>query len=219
MNGFQRAGAVARKDLLLEWRGRQTVTAMVVFALLVTLLLGFALGGDSVRASAILWIALGLAAMLGAGRPMLAEAEGETLEALLLYPGSREHLYWGKCAALGAMLLLLWAALLPLAGILFNLDLWDRLPALLGVGALGVAGLAALGTLFAALAVHVRGRELLMPLLLLPVSLPVVLAGVRLTEATLTREAPGLWLGLLAAFDVLFLLTAPLLFEVLMEDA
>lgn len=219
MNGLRRAGALARKDLLLEWRGRQAVTAMAVFALLVILLLGFALGGDPPRAPAILWIALGLAAMLGAGRPTLQEAEGDTLEALLLYPGSREHLYWGKWAALGTMLLMLWAGLLPLAGILFNLDLWTKLPALLGVGALGAAGLAALGTLFAALAVHVRGRELLMPLLLLPVALPVLLAGARLTEATLGREAPGLWLVLLGVFDILFLLIAPLLFDAVMEEA
>lgn len=219
MTGFQRAMALARKDLLLEWRGRQTVTAMAVFALLVLLLLGVALGADPSRAAAILWVALTLAAMLGAGRPTLQEAEGETLETLLLYPGSREHLYWGKWGALTAMLLALWGALLPLTGVLFNIDLWTRLPALLAVGALGAAGLAALGTLFAALAVHVRGRELLMPLLLLPVSLPVVLAGVRLTESALGGGAPGVWLGVLGAFDMLFLLVAPLLFEVVMEEA
>lgn len=219
MTGLRRALALARKDLLLEWRGRQTVTAMAVFALLVLLLLGVALGADPPRAAAILWVALTLAVMLGAGRPTLQEAEGETLETLLLYPGSREHLYWGKWGALTAMLLALWGALLPLTGVLFNIDLWTRLPALLAVGALGAAGLAALGTLFAALAVHVRGRELLMPLLLLPVSLPLVLAGVRLTESALGGGAPGVWLGVLGAFDMLFLLVAPLLFEVVMEEA
>jgi heme exporter protein B len=219
VTGLRRALALARKDLLLEWRGRQTVTAMAVFALLVLLLLGVALGADPPRAAAILWVALTLAVMLGAGRPTLQEAEGETLETLLLYPGSREHLYWGKWGALTAMLLALWGALLPLTGVLFNIDLWTRLPALLAVGALGAAGLAALGTLFAALAVHVRGRELLMPLLLLPVSLPLVLAGVRLTESALGGGAPGVWLGVLGAFDMLFLLVAPLLFEVVMEEA
>ncbi len=219
MIGLRRAGALARKDLLIEWRGRQTITAMAVFALLMILLLGFALGSDPVRAAAIVWVALVLAAMLGAGRPTLQEAEGETLETLLLYPGRREHLFWGKWAALGGVLMLLWAALMPVAAILFNLNLWSRLPALLGLGALGVAGLAALGTVFAALAVHVRGRELLMPLLLLPVSLPVVLAGVRLTEAVLTGGATRVWVGVLGAFDMLFLLVVPLLYEVVMEEA
>lgn len=219
MIALGRAGALARKDLLIEWRGRQTITTMAVFALLIILLLGFALGADSARASSFLWVALALAAMLGAGRPTLQEAEGDTLETLLLYPGSREHLFWGKWAALCGMLTLLWAALLPVTAILFNLSLWRALPALLGVGALGVAGLAALGTLFAALAVHVRGRELLMPLLLLPVSLPVVLAGVRLTEGVLTGGPTGVWLAVLGGFDAVFLLVAPLLFDVVVEEA
>lgn len=219
MIGVRRAVALARKDLLIEWRGRQTVTATAVFALLVILLLGFTLGTDPARVSATLWVALALAAAVGAGRPTLQEVEGETLETLLLYSGSREHLYWGKWIALSGMLLLLWVALLPLTAILFNVALWDKVPALLAVGILGVVGLAALGTLFAALAVHIRGREMLMPLLLLPVSLPVVLAGVRLTEAVVTGSSPGLWRGVLGAFDILFLLVAPLLFEVVMEEA
>jgi len=219
VTGLGRVGALARKDLLIEWRGRETITTMAVFALLIILLLGFALGTDSARASSFLWVALALAAMLGAGRPTLQEAEGDTLETLLLYPGSREHLFWGKWAALSGMLLFLWAALLPVTAILFNLSLWRALPALLGVGALGVAGFAALGTLFAALAVHVRGRELLMPLLLLPVSLPVVLAGVRLTEGVLNGGATAAWLAVLGAFDAVFLLVAPLLFEVAVEEA
>lgn len=219
MTGLRRAAALARKDLLLEWRGRQTVTAMALFALLVILLLGFALGADPARAPVILWVALILAAMLGAGRPTLQEVESETLEMLLLYPGRREHLYWGKWGALSAMLLILWTAFLPLTAVLFNIDLWGRLPLLFAVGLLGIAGLSAVGTLFAALAVHVRGRELLMPLLLLPVALPVMLAGVRLTQAALDGSPAGVWLGLLGTFDILFLLVAPLLFEVVMEEA
>lgn len=219
MSALGRVGALARKDLLIEWRGRQTITTMAVFALLLMLLLGLALGADSARASSFLWVALALAAMLGAGRPTLQEAEGDTLETLLLYPGSREHLFWGKWAALSALLLLLWAALLPVTGILFNLSLWRALPALLGVGILGAAALAALGTVFAALTVHVRAREVLMPLLLLPISLPVVLAGVRLTEMVVTGGPIGAWVAVLVGCDVLFLLVAPLLFEVVMEEA
>jgi len=217
--GVRRAGSLARKDVLTEWRARQTITTMAVSALMIILLLGFSLGSDPARAPAVLWVALTLAAMLGAARPTLQEAEGDTLEALLLYPGRREHLFWGKWAALSVMLMLLWMALLPATAVLFNLALWSRLPALLAVGALGVAGLAALGTTFAALAVHVRGRELLMPLLLLPVSLPVVLAGMRLTEAVLLGGAISLWAGVLGVFDLLFLLIVPLLFEVVMEEA
>jgi len=104
--------------------------------------------------------------------------------------------------------------------VLFNVDLWAKLPALFGVGVLGIAGLSAVGTLFAALVIHVRGRELLTPLLLLPVALPVVLGGVRLTETVLTgAPGGGLWFGVLAVFDILFLLVAPILYDVVMEEA
>ncbi len=218
MSGWHRAAALARKDLQLEWRGRETTTMMGTLALLLVLLLGFALDSDPARAPGILWVALGLAAMVGLARPTQAELEGGALESLLLYPGSREDLYWGKWAALTLMLSAQLVVLLPLLGILFNIDLWRHLPALLGTGLLGVIGLASVGTLFAALALQVRGRELLLPLLLLPVALPVVLAGVRVTESVLGGGQWALWVGVLAFFDLLFLLVAPVLFSVVMEE-
>ncbi len=218
MSAWRRSVALARKDLLLEWRGRETVIAMAVLALLVVLLLGFTLGAEPERAPAILWVALTLAAVLGVSRPTQAEIEQDALETLLLYPGSREHLYWGKWAAVTVLLSLLLVLLLLVQAVLFNVDLWARLPALLGAGLLGIIGLASLGTLFAALVVHVRGRELLMPLLLLPVALPLVLAGVRLMEGVLAGRGSLPWFGLLAVFDMLFLLVAPILYEVVMEE-
>ncbi len=112
MNGLLRATAVARKDLLVEWRGRQTATATGMVALLMILLLGFVLGSEPARAAAILWVALGFAAVLGIPRVTQAEVDQQALETLLLYPGSREHLYWGKCAALIVMLSGLLIALL-----------------------------------------------------------------------------------------------------------
>ncbi len=218
MSGWRRAVALARKDLELEWRGRETTTMMGMLALLLVLLLGFALDSDPARAPAILWVALGLAAMVGVARPTQVELEEGALETLLLYPGSREDLYWGKWASLTIMLSTLLGLLLPLLGVLFNIDLWRQLPALLGVGLLGVVGLASVGTLFASLTLQVRGREVLLPLLLLPVALPVVLAGVRLTEAVLRGGPWTAWLGVLATFDLLFLLVAPILFAVVMEE-
>ncbi len=219
MSGWRRAATLARKDLQLEWRRRETTTMMGTLALLLVLLLGFALDSDPARAPAILWVALGLAAIVGVARPTQVELEEGALETLLLYPGSREDLYWGKWAALTIMLSALLGFLLPLLGVLFNIDLWRQLPALVGVGLLGVVGLASVGTLFASLALQVRGRELLLPLLLLPIVLPVVLAGVRLTEAVLRGGPWTTWLGVLAAFDLLFLLVAPILFSVVMEEA
>ncbi len=219
MNGLRRAAALARKDLLLEWRGRETSVMIATLALLLILLLGFALDSAPTRAPAILWVALGLAAMVGVARPTQAELEGGALETLLLYPGSREDLYWGKWIALTLMLSVQLGVLLPLLGILFNIELWRHLPALLGAGLLGVVGIASVGTLFASLALQVRGRELLLPLLLLPVALPVVLAGIRLMESVLGGGPWAVWFGVLATFDLLFLLVAPILFSVVMEEA
>lgn len=218
MNALIRAAAMARKDLLIEWRGRETITAMGTFALLVVLLLGFTLGADRDRAPTMLWVALGFAAALGIPRLVHVEVEQDAFESLLLYPGSREHLYWGKWAALVLLLTTLLGLLLAVLGVLFNIDLWTRLPQLIGAGVLGIIGLASVGTLFAALLVHIRGRELLLPLLLLPVTLPVILGGVRLTEAILSDTGGQIWLWLLVAFDILFLLVAPILFEVVVEE-
>ncbi len=218
MSGLRRASVLARKDLRLEWRGRETTTAMGTFAVLVVLLLGFALGSGPAQAPAILWVALGFAAMLGVSRPTHMEVEQQAFETLLLYPGSREHIYWGKWGALTVLLAALLGVLLLVLGVFFNLDVWSRLPALFGVGLLGIIGLSSVGTLFAFLVLHIRGRELLMPLLLLPVALPVLLAGVRLTEGILSGNPDGIWFGLLAVFDILFLLVSPILFEVAAEE-
>lgn len=213
-----RAAALARKDLRLEWRGREATTAMVTFAVLILLLLGFTLGSDAGSAPAIVWISLGLAAMIGVSRVTRAELEQDALETLLLYPGDREALFWGKWAALFVMLAGLLAFLLMFMGILFNLDLWTRLPHLLGAGMLGIIGLASLGTLMAGLTLNVRGQELLLPLLLIPVALPVVLAGVRVTEGILGGTGIGPWLILIVMFDLIFLLAAPVLYEHVLEE-
>lgn len=218
MTALARVGAIARKDLLLEWRSRTAMTAMLSFSVLVVLLLGFTIGSDARAAASILWVALGLGAMVGIPRLTRSEIEEDTLETLLLYPGGREAIYWGKWAALSILLFVLLALLLVLIGFLFNLDVWPHLPQLLGAGMLGIIGLASLGTLMAGLVLHVRGQELLMPLLLIPVALPVVLAGVRVTEAVMAGTAIGPWLGILLVFDAAFLLAAPVLFEFVMEE-
>ncbi len=218
MTAFGRVAAVTGKELLLEWRGRQTATAMGMVALLVILFLGFVLGSEPGRAPAVLWVAMGFATVLGIPRLTQAEVEQQALETLLLYPGSREHIYWGKFLALVVMLTALLAFLWVLVGVLFNLPIWTQLPTLIGIGLLGVIGLGAIGTLLAGVVLHVRARELLMPLLLLPLALPVVLGCVRLTEAALAGKGEDIWLVVLGAFGLTALLVCPILFEVVMEE-
>ena len=218
MTAIDRVAAVTSKELLLEWRGRQTATAMSMVALLVILILGLVLGSEPARAPAVLWVAMGFATVLGIPRLTQAEVEQQALESLLLYPGSREHIYWGKFLALVVMLTALLAFLWALVGVLFNIPIWAHLPELIGVGLLGVIGLAAIGTLLAGVVLHVRARELLMPLLLLPLALPVVLGCVRLTEAALAGKSEGVWLVVLGVFGLTALLVCPILFEVVMEE-
>ena len=218
MTAIDRVAAVTGKELLLEWRGRQTAIAMGMVALLVILFLGFVLGSEPARAPAVLWVAMGFATVLGIPRLTQAEVESQALETLLLYPGSREHIYWGKFLALVVMLTALLAFLWALVGVLFNIPIWTHLPALIGVGFLGVIGLAAIGTLLAGVVLHVRARELLMPLLLLPLALPVVLGCVRLTEAALAGTGEDVWLVVLGVFALTALLVCPILFEVVMEE-
>lgn len=218
MTTIDRVAAVTSKELLLEWRGRQTATAMGMVALLVILFLGVVLGSEPARAPAVLWVAMGFATVLGIPRLTQAEVEQQALETLLLYPGSREHIYWGKFLALVVMLTALLAFLWALVGVLFNIPIWTHLPALIGIGVLGVIGLAAIGTLLAGVVLHVRARELLMPLLLLPLALPVVLGCVRLTEAALAGRGEGMWLVVLGVFGLTALLVCPILFEVVMEE-
>lgn len=219
MTAIDRVAAVTSKDLLLEWRGRQTATAMGMVAFLVILFLGFVLGSEPERAPAVLWVAMGFAAVLGIPRLTQAEVEQQALETLLLYPGSREHIYWGKFLALVVMLTALLVFLCALVGVLFNIPIWTHLPALIGVGLLGVIGLAAIGTLLAGVVLHVRARELLMPLLLLPLALPVVLGCLRLTEAALAGRGEAVWLVVIGVFDLTALLVCPILFEVVMEES
>jgi heme exporter protein B len=219
VTALDRVAAVTSKDLLLEWRGRQTATAMGMVALLIILFLGFVLGSEPARAPAVLWVAMGFAAVLGIPRLTQAEVEQQALETLLLYPGSREHIYWGKFLALVIMLTALLVLLCALVGVLFNIPIWTHLPALIAVGLFGVIGLAAIGTLLAGVVLHVRARELLMPLLLLPLALPVVLGCLRLTEAALAGRGEGVWLVVIGAFDLTALLVCPILFEVVLEES
>ncbi|MDQ7819390.1 MAG: heme exporter protein CcmB [Armatimonadota bacterium] len=218
MSGWTRAAAVARKDLRAEWRGRAVALTMLLAGLLLVLVLGVALGPEPARAAAVVWVSAACAAAVGIPRITQAEADQQALEALLLYPGRREHLYWGKAAALAVLLGGVVAVLLILAAFLFGLPVAARLPQLAAVGGAGVAALAALGTLVAGLLLHVRGRELLAPLLMLPLALPPVLACIRLTEAVLAGAPAGVWPGVLAGSVAVFVLACPILFEAVMDE-
>ena len=224
MTYLRRAFAVAQKDVLVERRSKETINALVFFSLLLLFVFQFAIGPDRERltqaAPGLLWLGFVLAGLLGLGRTFLIERENDCWEGLLLTPGDKSAIYVGKLAGNVVMMAIVEVILLGLFTVFFNLDLWPALPALAVVVALGTLGIASVGTLFAAMTANVRARELLFPVLLLPVLVPVLLATVKATEAALAGEpasAYAHWLQLLAAADVVYVVTGVLTFDFILE--
>ncbi|MBI2157536.1 MAG: heme exporter protein CcmB [Candidatus Rokubacteria bacterium] len=220
----RRAWAVVWKDLLVERRSKETLNALAFFSLLLLFVFQFALGPDRERLAGVLpgllWLGFVLAGLLGLGRTFVAERENDCWEGLLLAPGDKSAIYVGKLAGNLLLMLAVEAMLLVLFAVFFNLDLAGVLPALGLVVVLGTLGLAAVGTLFAAMTANLRARELLFPVLLLPVQVPVLLATVKATEAVLAGEPLGAvahWLQLLAAADVVYVTAGLLTFDFVLE--
>lgn len=225
MTAIRQAWAVLRKDLLIEYRTRQAVTTMVFFAGVVLLILGFAVGPDAreIRQAApgLLWIAVVFTAVVGLSRAFDSERENRGMEGLFLYPGDRGGVYLGKVGVLVVLLGLTEAVLFLLASFLYDLSLWSSLPALAGVAALGTVGLAGVGALFGALTLNLRAREVLLPLLVLPLVVPVVLGSVTATRLLLQGDPLGelgAWIRLLVVFDIVFTVAPLLIFERVLAD-
>jgi heme exporter protein B len=220
----RRAMAVAWKDLLVERRSKETVNALLFFSLLLLFVFQFALGPDRDRLAGalpgVLWLGFILSALLALGRTFLLEREHDCWEGLLLAPGDKSAIYLGKLAANLALMALVETLVLGLFVVFFDIDLGRAFPGLAVVVALGTLGLGAVGTLFAAMTAHVRAREVLFPVLLLPVQIPVLLATVKATEALLLGEPLGAvahWIKLLAAADVIYVVIGLLTFDAVLE--
>ncbi len=217
--------AIARKDALSELRGRHATVSTLFFAAIVLLLFGFALGPDSARLAAaapgLLWLAVVFAGLLAVSRLHLLETDDGALEQLALYPVSRRAIYAGKALGGLAVMLLLGVLVLGAVGILFAVDIGAAWPALLLTVILGALGVAAVGTFYAGITVRLRAREVMLPLLMLPVLAPLLLAAVKATAAALAGDPLGelgAWLQLLVAFDVLMLVAGLATYGYLLED-
>ena len=211
MTYLRDAAALARKDLLLELRGKETVPAMVLFVAAVFVAFRFALPQEQERAAGgLLWVGIVLTALLGLVRAFVPEREQRVLDALVLAPCDRSAIWLGKAFSLLVFLLVAEAAAVPLFGVFFHrLD-----AAAIGAILLADVGLCAVGTVFAAMAVGGRAREVLLPLLFLPVALPVVVGGVGATVA----DDPGRYLGFLALYDAIFAILAWATFEYVVTE-
>lgn len=225
MTFARRAWIVLWKDLITERRSKESLNTLFFFALLLLFLFEFALGPDRERLAAalpgLLWLGFILAGLLGLGRTFLVERENDCWEGLVLTPGDKSAIYLGKLLVNFLLMTVVEVALLGLFGIFYNVDLWSPLGELAVVILLGTVGLAAVGTLFGAMTSQVRARELLFPLLLLPIQVPVLLGTVKATEAAL-QGLPlvevGHWLKLLAAADLIYLVVGLLTFEFILES-
>ena len=217
--------AVARKDALAELRGRSAISSTLFFAALVLLLFGFALGPDAAHlaraAPGLLWLAIVFAGLLAVARLHQLETDDGALEQLALYPVARRAIYLGKALAGFGAMLVLGALLVPLMGLLYAVDLLAAWPGLAAAVLLGTLGFAAVGTFYAGVTVRLRAREVMLPLLVLPVIAPLLLAAVKATSAALGGDPLGelgAWLQLLVAFDIVMLIVGAGTYGFLLEE-
>jgi len=216
--------AVAAKDLRIEVRGRHALGVVLPFACTQLIAFGLSFGPDrslvAQTAPALLWLAIFFASVLTFRGAYEAEGEDGALEGLLLAPVDKGAVFIGKAGAVIAQLLALEVAIVVLTGALFGVVMTGDFPRLLATLMLGTVGLASVGSLFGVLTEAARAREAVFPLLVLPLTTPVLIASIRAT-ALIQAGNPGdaaSWLGLLAAFDAVFLLAGVTLFGHLLED-
>ena len=220
------AWLVLRKDVAIEAKSWEVVTTTLFFAVACVLIFAFAFvkEGRPVEdaAAGILWIAIAFSGTLALGRTFERERYGETLRALLLAPAPRAALYVGKLLGMLVLLAVAETLLVPMIALLFQASLFSRPVLLAGLLAGGTIGFSAVGTLFAAMLVRARSRDVLLPVLLYPIIIPVIIAGVRGTAALLGAEPDEptaiMWIGILAAFDAVFVTLALWTFEPLMTE-
>jgi len=212
------------KDLLLEMRRRESVLTMFFFGTLLLFVFHFSFDLTPERvaemAPALLWLAFLFTGTLGLTQLFQAERENQCLEALLLAPTDRAALFLAKVCFNLVLMVLVEIVVIPLFWILFNLSAWNELPLLFLITLLGTVGFCIMGTLFSAVTLRARARELLLPLVLFPLMIPLILATIRCMEAVLRTGGLGdaaHWLRLLIGFDVIFLTIGILVFDWVVE--
>ena len=222
-NLFKATLAIAWKDLTAEYRSRELFSSMLVFSLLVILIFNFALELDiktrqSVTAG-VLWVTFAFAGTLGLNRSMAVEKDRGCLDGLLLAPVDRAAIYFGKVISNLAFMLIVEIVVLPVYSFLYSVNLFN--PGLLMVILLGSIGYIAVGTLLASMAVQTRTRDVLLPILLFPVVVPVLIAAVKASGGYLNGDDFSMilpWINLLIVYDVVFVAIAFMVFDYVVEE-
>jgi heme exporter protein B len=223
MTFFRKAWYIARKDILAELRTREMISTMGAFSVLVILLFAFAFDLRVAKAGTVapgaLWVVVAFAGMLGLNRSLTSEIDRGSFDALLLTPIDRSAIFLGKALGIIVFMFAIEAVILPLFVIFFNLPFLQ--PTIIFIVALGTIGYGGIGTLLATMSSNTRLREVLLPVLLLPIAIPALLAAVKCTAGALDgREFAewANWFGLLVAFDLVMLGASFLVYDFIVED-
>lgn len=221
---LRKTWAVCAKDLRAELRGREVFSTMASFSILAVLTFGLAFDlrvpRSEMIAPGVLWVVILFGGVLGLNRSFGAEVDRGTLPAMLLAPVDRSAIYFGKLLANLIFTLATTVVILAVMFFIFDVNMFHPVNVL--AVTLGIIGYVGVGTIFAALSASSRARETMLPILLLPVMVPVFVAGVGLTSGVVdgkTFEELRQWIGILVAFDLIFVVVAYLLFDLIWEDA
>jgi len=223
MSFWRKVLAITWKDVLSEMRSRETVSSVLVFALLVIIIFSFAFGASqettALVAPGILWVAFAFAGVLSFNRSFVLEKEEGCLEGLMVSPISREAIYVGKMLGSLLFMLIIEAITLPVFAFLFNVNVLS--PQLIVTTVLATVGFVAVGTLFSALAINTRAREMVLPILFLPIVVPIIICAVQASKLAIAGEpwsSLASWLPVIAAFDVVYLVVSYLVFTFVIEE-
>jgi heme exporter protein B len=215
--------AIFRKDLLIELRTKDSFNSMLFFGVVVLVIFNFALESLSVRSAApgVLWVAFAFSGTLGLNRMFAAEKENGCLQGLMLIPADRGVIYLGKALAATVFMLIVEFIIFIFSLIFFNLTVWAEIPYLVLIFFIGTLGFTAVGTLLSAIAVNTKMREVLLPIILFPVILPILINAVEATNIVLNTSDYGalkLPLTIMSVFTIVLGTIAYLLFEHVLED-
>ena len=215
--------AIAWKDILSELRTREIICSVLVFAVLILVIFNFAfdLNPDLIRqiAPGILWVAFAFSGVLALNRTFIPEKEENCLEGLMACPVAREAIYVGKAIGSLFFMLLIEIIILPIFALLFNVAVIQ--PELIVVTLLATVGFVAVGTIFSALAVNTRAREMVLPILFLPVVSPIIIASVKASAISLAGQSwrdMTIWLAIIIVFDIIYLTVPVLVFPFVVEE-
>jgi len=216
---------IAWKDILSEFRSRETLSSMLIFCLIVVVIFNFMFEPGSTLVKqmvpGILWVAITFAGLLGLNRSFIYEVDQGCLMGLLLCPVDHYLVYLGKMIGNFCFMMIMEIILLPLMIVLFNLDIFIILLPLIFIMLLGTLGFASVGTLLSAISVNTRAREILLPILLFPIAIPILLAAVKATSSLINQGSFAgtlSWVKILIGFDIIFLVISSLLFEYVVEE-